>query len=76
MARRSTVRRVEESILFDVLYEDGTRTSNRKIPGSELGEIDGDLLARTYLEAQDRQIAQMSGKPRTPIKSLTRVRRR
>lgn len=76
MARRSTVRRVEEFILFDVLYEDGTRTSNRKIPGSELGEIDGDLLARTYLEAQDRQIAQMSGKPRTPIKSLTRVRRR
>lgn len=76
MARRSNVRRVEEFMLFDVLYEDGTRTSNRKIPGSELGEIDGDLLARTYLEAQDRQIAQMSGKPRTPIKSLTRVRRR
>jgi hypothetical protein len=26
MARRSTVRRVEEFILFDVLYEDGTGT--------------------------------------------------
>jgi len=24
MARRSTVRRVEEFVLFDVLYEDGT----------------------------------------------------
>jgi hypothetical protein len=76
MARRSTVRRVEEFILFDVLYEDGTRTSNRKVPGSELEAIDGDLLAKTYIEAQDRQIAEISGKHRTSIKSLTRVRRR
>jgi hypothetical protein len=76
MARRSTVRRVEEFILFDVLYEDGTRTSNRKIPGAELVDIDADLLAKTYIEAQDRQIAEISGKPRAPIKSLTRVRRR
>jgi hypothetical protein len=76
MARRSTVRRVEEFILFDVLYEDGTRTSNRKIPGAELADIDADLLAKTYIEAQDRQIAEISGKPRAPIKSLTRVRRR
>ena len=76
MARRSTVRRVEEFILFDVLYEDGTRTSNRKIPGSELGDIDADVSAKTYIETQDRQIAGISGKPRSPIKSLTRVRRR
>ena len=76
MARRATVRRVEEFILFDVLYEDGTRTSNRKVPGAELVDIDADLLARTYIEAQDRQIAGVSGKPRAPIKSLTRVRRR
>ena len=76
MARRSAVRRVEEPILFDVLHEDGTRTSNRKVPGSELGEVDGDLDAKTYIEAQDRKIAEISGKPRTSIKSLTRVRRR
>jgi hypothetical protein len=76
MARRSTVRRVEEFILFDVLYEDETRTSNRKVPGSELANIDGDLPAKTYIEAQDRQIEEISGKPRTRIKSLTRVRRR
>jgi hypothetical protein len=76
MARRSTVRRVEEFILFDILYEDGTRSSNRKIPGAELGDVKGDLLAKTYIEAQDRQIAEISGKPRTAIKSLTRVRRR
>jgi hypothetical protein len=76
MARRSTVRRVDEVVLFDVLYEDGRRTSNRKVPGAELDDIDGDLLAKTYIEAQDRQIAQISRKPRVPIKSLTRVRRR
>jgi len=76
MARRSTVRRVEEFILFDDLYVDETRTSNRKVPGSELGNIDGDLPAKNYIEAQDRQIAEISGKPRTLIKSLTRVRRR
>ena len=76
MARRSAVRRIEEFILFDVLSEDGTRTSNRKVPGSELGGIDGDLPAKTYIEAQDRQIAEISGKPRSPIKSVTRARRR
>ena len=76
MARRSTIRHVEEFVLFDVLYEDGSRTSNRKVPALELGRVDGDLLAKTYIEALDRQIAEIFGKPRTAIKSLTRVRRR
>jgi hypothetical protein len=76
MARRSTVRRVEEFVLFDVLYEDGSRTSNRKVPGSELGGLDGDLPAKTYIEGLDRQIAQISGEPRSPIRSVTRARRR
>jgi len=76
MGRRSTLRRAEEFVLFDVLYEDGRRTSNRKVPGSELVDIDTDRLAMTYIETQDRQISQISGKPRAPIKSLTRVRRR
>jgi hypothetical protein len=76
MAKRRTVRHVEEFVLFDVLYEDGTRTSNRKVPGSELDDSDGDLPAKTYIEAQDRQIGVISGKPRTSIKSVTRARRR
>jgi len=73
MAKRPGTRRVEEFVFFDVLYEDGTQTSNRKVPSSELGDIDGDLLAKPYLEAQDRQIAEMSGKPRGPIKAVTRA---
>jgi hypothetical protein len=63
-------------VFFDVLYEDGTQTSNRKVPTSELGGIDGDLLAKPYIEEQDRKIAEMSGKPRGPIKNVTRVSRR
>jgi hypothetical protein len=73
MAKRPGTRRVEEFVLFDVLYEDGTQTSNRKVPNSELDGIDGDLLAKPYIEAQDRVIAGMSGKPRGPIKSVTRA---
>jgi hypothetical protein len=76
MARRPTARRVEEFVFFDVLYEDGTQTSNRKVPGSELDDIDGDLLAKPFIEAQDHKIAEMSGRPRTAIKSVTRSRRR
>jgi hypothetical protein len=46
------------------------------VPGSEFGEVDGICTPKTYIEAQDRQIAEISGKPRTPIKSLTRAHRR
>ena len=76
MGRRSAGRRVEEFVLFDVLYEDGSRASNRKVPGSELGGVGGDLPAKTYIEALDRQIAEISGRPRSPIKSVTRAPRR
>lgn len=72
MARKS--KKVNESgfVLFDVLYEDGTRTSNRKVPSGELGGLDGDEPARAIIEAQDRKIAELSGRPRGPIKSLVR----
>ena len=76
MARRPTSRRVDEFVFFDVLYEDGTQTSNRKVPGTELDDLDGDLLAKPYIEAQDKKIAEMSGRPRTAIKTVTRSRRR
>jgi hypothetical protein len=60
-------------ISFDVLYQDGTRSSNRRIPLSELGEVDGDAQAKAIIEAQDRNIANLSGKPRGPIKSISRT---
>ncbi|CAK0767597.1 ATP-dependent DNA ligase family profile domain-containing protein [uncultured Gammaproteobacteria bacterium] len=61
-----------EFILFNVLYEDGRRTSNRKVPSANLSGADGDEPARSFLEAQDNKIAEMSGNPRGMIKSITR----
>jgi hypothetical protein len=60
-------------VLFDILYEDGSRTSNRKVPKAELASLDGDLVARVLIEAEDRRIGEMSGRPRGPIKSITRA---
>ena len=62
-------------VLFDVLYEDGTQTSNRKVPAAELGGLDGDLPARTFVEVQDRDIAATSGRPRGRIKTISRARK-
>ena len=62
-------------VLFDVVYEDGTQTSNRKVPAAELGGLDGDMPARAIVEMQDRKIGEMSGMPRGRIKSITRSRK-
>ena len=71
MARRKPTARVE-FVFFDVIYEDGSQQSNRKILGSEVSGLEGDLPAQAYFEAQDREIAERSGRPRGPIKSVTR----
>jgi hypothetical protein len=63
-------------VLFDVLYEDGTQTSNRKVPAADLGGFDGDDPARTFIEMQDRKIAEVSGMPRGRIKSIVRSKKR
>jgi hypothetical protein len=65
--------RAENSIvLFDVFYEDGGRASNRKVPGSDLGGLDGDAPARAFIEAQDRMIAEKSGLAPRTIKRVVR----
>ena len=63
MGRRKPTARAE-FVLFDVFYEDGTVTSNRKVPGSALGGLDEDASARAVIEAQDREIVGRSGHPR------------
>ena len=50
-------------------------TSNCKVPGSMLGGLDGDTPARDFIESQDREIVERSGRTRAAIKSITRVRR-
>ena len=72
MARRKQPVTNNGVVLFDVIYQDGTRSSNRKVPSAELGGLDGDEPARAFIEAQDRKIAEMSGKSRPPIQSISR----
>jgi hypothetical protein len=59
-------------VLFDVFYEDGMRTSNRKVPGTMLGGLDGDQPARSFIEQQDRKIAGLSGNPPRAIERMVR----
>lgn len=66
-------RRIETSfIAFDVLYVDGTRSSNRRVPATALTGFDGDDPAKTIIEAQDREIGLASGRPRPDIRSVSR----
>ncbi len=57
---------------FDVDYEDGTRSSNRKVPTEILGGLDGDGPAEAAIEDQDRRIAEASGKPQRKIVTVRR----
>lgn len=61
-----------EFVLFDVVYEDGTQRSNRRVPAELLGGLDGDEPARSAIMEQDREIAEKSGMPPLAIKSIKR----
>lgn len=54
MARKPATR--AEFVLFDVVYEDGSQRSNRRVPSAVLGGLDGDVPARAIIEEQDRLI--------------------
>lgn len=62
-----------ESVLFNVVYEDGTQKSNRRVPGELLGGLDGDEPARAFIEEQDRDISEKSGQAPLAIDRLWRA---
>src|SRR5207244_13332298 len=70
MARKPATR--AEFTLFDVVYEDGSQRSNRRVPSGVLGGLDGDGPARAVIEEQDRLIAEKSGTPALAVKSIHR----
>lgn len=70
MAKKPTAR--SEFVLFDVIYEDGSQRSNRKVPADLLGGLDGDEPAKTAIMEQDQAIAEKSGMPPLAIKTLKR----
>jgi hypothetical protein len=72
MARKPGTRAGAEFVLFDVLYEDGSQRSNRRVPSSVLAGGEGDGPVIDFIAEQDRVIATKSGLPAVAIKSVRR----
>jgi hypothetical protein len=64
-----------EFVFFNVLYENGTQRSNRRVPSDIASGAEGEAAARAFIEQQDREIAEKSGLPALPIKSLSKASR-
>ncbi|AZO80736.1 MULTISPECIES: hypothetical protein [unclassified Bosea (in: a-proteobacteria)] len=73
MARKKSKPLDAAYVLFDVFYEDGSRSSNRRVPTELLGGIDGDDPALEAIQEQDRIIAEKSGRRPLAITSLVRA---
>ena len=71
MAKKPTAR--VEYVTYNVVYEDGSQRSNRRVPADLLGGLDGDEPVLQALMEQDRLISEKSGIPPMAIKSFTRV---
>ena len=76
MARRKPKAKVAAFMAFNVTYEDGMLTSNRRVPSELLDQTFGDSLqdlVRAAIENQDDEIAKRAGQSRAKIKSITRA---
>ena len=71
MGKKSNKR--SEYVLFNVIYDDGSQRSNRRVPLEALEGLEKDLPARQIIEEQDREVAEKSGKPVLAIKTLVRA---
>ena len=60
-------------ILFDVVFEDGSRASNRRVPMEILGGLDGDRPAYDLIKQQEAEIALKAGRPPRAIQGLMRT---
>ena len=73
MAKKPGTNPKNEYVFFDVVYEDGSQRSNRRVPAELLGGLDKDEPARGFFIEQDREIAEKSGRAPLDIKSITRT---
>jgi hypothetical protein len=62
-----------EFVFFDVVYEDGSQRSNRRVPAELAANPKDDAGALGYLIEQDRDIAEKSGRAPLKIVSARRV---
>lgn len=65
-----------EVVLFNILYEDGSQSSNRRVPGDLVDGLEGDAPAEAYIYELERELAERSGQARPKIKSIERVKKR
>ena len=65
-----------EFVFFDVVYEDGSQRSNRRVPAELLSGLEKDEPARGFIIEQDREIAEKSGRAPLAIKTIVRTARR
>jgi hypothetical protein len=61
-----------EFVFFDVVYEDGSQRSNRRVPAELLSGLEKDEPARGFIIEQDREIAERSGRPLLSIRNIRR----
>jgi len=76
MARKNPKGKSAAYRIFNVTYEDGSMTSNRRVPIDRLDQSFGDDLidlARAAIEEQDEEIAQRSKQKRAKIDSISEV---
>ena len=73
MAKKPGTNPKGEFVFFNVLYEDGSQRSNRRVPAELLGGLEKDEPALGFLIEQDREIADKSGRAPLEIKSIERV---
>ena len=73
MAKKPGTNPKGELAFFDVVYEDGSQRSNRRVPAELLGGLEKDEPARGFIIEQDREIAEKSGRAPLAIKSVERV---
>ena len=73
MAKKPGTNPKGEFVFFDVIYEDGSQRSNRRVPAELLGGLDGDEPVRAFILEQDREISQKSGKAPLAIKKMEQV---
>jgi len=73
MAKKPGTNPKGEFAFFDVIYEDGSQRSNRRVPAGLLGGLEKDAPARGFLIEQDREIAEKSGRAPLAIKTISRT---
>ncbi len=59
-------------VFFDVTYEDGTKSSRRKINAAGLDKSEIEAFALTEIMTQDRKITEMGGKNRGAVKEIVK----